>query len=65
MRRPAIYEAKSTATVADILELAGGLTPDADTSKTVLTRIDEVRGRTVLQGRFNGAGRQSAACSQW
>ncbi len=48
VRRPAIYEEKDSASVADILELAGGLTPDADTSKVMLTRIDAARGRIVL-----------------
>ena len=47
-RRPAIYEIKSETTVAELLELAGGLTADADRSAIVLTRIDEGQHRVVL-----------------
>ena len=49
VRRPAIYEIKRESTVADIIELAGGLTPQADTSKATLTRIDENERRIVMQ----------------
>ena len=49
VRRPAIYEQKGTTSVADIVGLAGGLTPDADTSSAMLTRIDAQRHRVVLQ----------------
>jgi protein involved in polysaccharide export with SLBB domain len=48
VRRPAIYEIKGESTVADLLQLAGGLTPDADRSALVLTRIDEQQHRVVL-----------------
>jgi polysaccharide biosynthesis/export protein len=49
VRRPAIYETRGAATVADMLQLAGGLTPDADTSDITLTRIDVNRGRIVTK----------------
>jgi polysaccharide biosynthesis/export protein len=49
VRRPAIYEETAAATVADVLQLAGGLTAEADTAKVVLTRIDAARGRVVMQ----------------
>lgn len=49
VRRPAIYEETAVATVADVLQLAGGLTPEADTAKVVLTRIDMARGRVVME----------------
>lgn len=49
VRRPAIYETKGTTTVGDVLELAGGLNPEADLGKTTLTRIDEKQHRVVLQ----------------
>jgi protein involved in polysaccharide export with SLBB domain len=48
VKRPAIYEAKNETTLAQIVELAGGLTPQADTGKVSLTRIDANRQRVVL-----------------
>jgi protein involved in polysaccharide export with SLBB domain len=48
VRRPAIYEIKGESTVADLVQLAGGLTPDADRAAIVLTRIDEQQHRVVL-----------------
>jgi protein involved in polysaccharide export with SLBB domain len=49
VRRPAIYETKGSTTISDIVELAGGLTNEADTSKVMLTRIDEKHRRVVVQ----------------
>lgn len=40
IKRPAIYETKGKATIADIVELAGGLTPDAFAEGARLERID-------------------------
>jgi len=48
VRRPAIYEIQGESTVSELLELAGGLTPDADRAAIVLTRIDEQQHRVVL-----------------
>ena len=48
VRRPAIYEIKSESTVADLLNLAGGLTPEADRSNAMLTRIDANQRRIVV-----------------
>ena len=48
VRRPAIYEIKHEASVADLVQLAGGLTPQADTSNAMLTRIDEAQRRIVV-----------------
>jgi protein involved in polysaccharide export with SLBB domain len=47
VHRPAIYEIRGEATVAGIIELAGGLTPDADPA-AVLTRIDASDRRVVV-----------------
>jgi polysaccharide biosynthesis/export protein len=47
VRRPAIYELNGEASVPEILQLAGGLTPDADSASAALTRIDG-RQRVVL-----------------
>ena len=48
VRRPAIYETKGETSVADVVDLAGGLGPEADKSHVMLTRIDQGR-RVVLQ----------------
>ncbi len=48
VRRPAIYELRGEAQVADAIALAGGLTPEADGSRVALVRIDESRRRVVL-----------------
>ena len=48
VKRPAIYEIKGEATVADLMDLAGGLTPDADNSKAMLTGFDAKHGRVVM-----------------
>jgi len=49
VRRPAIYETKHESTVANVIDLAGGLTPQADRSKATLTRIEENQQRVVLR----------------
>jgi polysaccharide biosynthesis/export protein len=61
VRRPAIYEIKNEATVADIIGLAGGLTPLADTSKAMLTRIDEQERRVVLPVSLSADGSKREA----
>ena len=48
VERPAIYEVKNEATPAQMIALAGGFTPDADTSKATLTRILPNGERVVL-----------------
>jgi polysaccharide export outer membrane protein len=48
VRRPAIYEIKNESTLADLLNLAGGLTPEADRSNAMLTRIDANQHRIVV-----------------
>ena len=48
VRRPAIYELAGESTVADLVQLAGGLTPDADTSKAMLTGFDAGQRRVVM-----------------
>jgi polysaccharide biosynthesis/export protein len=49
VRRPAIYEIKNESTVADLVQLAGSLTPAADTSSAMLTRIDDQERRVVIR----------------
>jgi polysaccharide export outer membrane protein len=48
IRRPAIYELKGESTAADLLYLAGGLTPEADPRTATLERIGERRERIVM-----------------
>jgi protein involved in polysaccharide export with SLBB domain len=49
VRRPAIYETRGETTVAEVVQLAGGLSPEADSSQAMLTRIDEMQRRVVIQ----------------
>lgn len=48
VRRPAIYEFKDEGSVADLIDLAGGLAPEADPRLARLSRIDGNRTRTVI-----------------
>jgi polysaccharide export outer membrane protein len=61
VHRPAIYEIRNGSSVADAIQLAGGLTPEADTGKLALTRIDASLHRVVLQVDLSeGAGRSES-----
>jgi polysaccharide export outer membrane protein len=48
VHRPAIYEIKNETTVADVIDLAGGLGPFADNSNAVLMRVNESQRRVVI-----------------
>jgi polysaccharide export outer membrane protein len=61
IHRPAIYEISNESSVADVIQLAGGLTPEADTAKLALTRIDAALHRVVLQVNLSGAAGKSEA----
>jgi polysaccharide biosynthesis/export protein len=56
VRRPAIYEMKGTTRVEDIVQLAGGLTPDADNSRAALIRVNDQRARVVVNVPLDSAG---------
>jgi protein involved in polysaccharide export with SLBB domain len=59
VRRPAIYELRNERTVAEIIALAGGLTPVADRSSVKLERVAPGRGTAVRDidlGAQAGAG---------
>jgi polysaccharide biosynthesis/export protein len=56
VERPAIYEVKNESTPAQVIALAGGLTPDADTSKATLTRIQANGERVVIPLDLTAAG---------
>ncbi len=60
VRRPAIYEIKGEATVADVLQLAGGVTPEADLSNAMLTRIDATQRRIVVPVSLSAGSRTEA-----
>ena len=60
VRRPAIYEIKNESTVADLLNLAGGLTPEADRSNAMLTRIDADQHRVVVPVDLTAGARTEA-----
>jgi polysaccharide biosynthesis/export protein len=53
VRRPAIYETKGPTSIAAVIELAGGLTPEADRAKAAITRIEAGR-RLVLEVSLTG-----------
>jgi polysaccharide biosynthesis/export protein len=61
VRRPAIYETRGETTIADVIELAGGLAPEADTANAALTRIDAGQHRVVLRVDLAGPGAKSQA----
>jgi len=56
VRRPAIYETKGEASIAQVVQLAGGLTPEADLGNAALTRIDSAQHRVVLRVDLAAAG---------
>jgi protein involved in polysaccharide export with SLBB domain len=48
IRRPAIYELAGESTVAELIEVAGGLKPEADPTLARIERIDQRRDRTFV-----------------
>jgi polysaccharide biosynthesis/export protein len=61
VRRPAVYELRDEGSVTDLVQLAGGLTAEADTSRASLTRIDPSGRRTVVSVRVDGSATQTPA----
>jgi polysaccharide biosynthesis/export protein len=61
VHRPAIYEIRNESSVADVIQLAGGLTPEADTGNLALTRIEADTGlrRVVLSVNLGSAAGRS------
>lgn len=53
VKRPAIYELREEASVADVVRIAGGLTPEADVTRGSLTRITPSGTRDVLNVNLN------------
>jgi polysaccharide biosynthesis/export protein len=60
VRRPAIYELKKEKTAAQLIDIAGGLSPDADAMLAQLERIDSSRLREMRNIDLNSsAGRNT------
>jgi protein involved in polysaccharide export with SLBB domain len=58
VRRPAIYELKNETSAAQLLELGGGLLPEADPTIATLERVNEQRQRVTVDVNLAGsAGR--------
>jgi polysaccharide biosynthesis/export protein len=53
VRRPGIYELRGPTNAAGLLQMAGGLNPEADLSRGSITRVDERSRRVVLATDFN------------
>lgn len=56
VHRPAIYELRGAASAADVVALAGGLTPEADPRTVYLSRIDDQQRRIVVDVDLTSAG---------
>lgn len=48
VRRPAIYELKGQTSAAELIELGGGLTPEADVRLATLERVNDQRQRVTV-----------------
>jgi len=48
VQRPAIYELKAHDTIANLIEMGGGLTPNADDGNAALIRVDADQHRIVV-----------------
>lgn len=59
--RPAVFELRGSTSVGQLLDLAGGLTPDAYPQDALLERITSGRERTVLDLDLSAAGAREQA----
>lgn len=55
VRRPAIYEISGDTSVGELVSLAGGLTPEADSSRVALVRVNDARQRVVVNVPLDGS----------
>jgi polysaccharide export outer membrane protein len=60
VRRPAIYELKKEKTAEQLVEIAGGLSPDADATLAQLERIDSSRLREMRNIDLNSSAGRNA-----
>lgn len=49
VKRPAIYELRGESTVAAVVEMAGGFTTEADSSRASLVHVDENSRRVIIE----------------
>ena len=56
VQRPAIYEIRGNTSVTDVVQLAGGLTNQADTSRAALVRVNDQRARVVVNVPLDSPG---------
>lgn len=54
VNRPAIYELRGNTTVQQMVQLAGGPTSEADTSRVALVRVNDQRARVVVDVPLDG-----------
>lgn len=60
VRRPGIYELRGNSVAADVVQLAGGLTSEADGQRATLSRVDEQARRLIVDVNLGSAeGRSS------
>jgi polysaccharide biosynthesis/export protein len=59
VRRPAIYELKSETSAAELLQLGGGLMPEADPRVATIERVDERRVRVTVDLDLTSAAGKS------
>lgn len=59
VHRPAIYELKAGTRAADVIGLAGGLTPEGDPRTAYLSHIDEQKRRVVVNVDLSSEGGRS------
>ncbi len=59
VHRPAIYELKGNTSVADIVQLAGGVTSEADPRRAALVRVNDQHGRVVVNVPLDTASGRS------
>jgi len=61
VQRPAIYELKGPTNVSNLIDMAGGLTPEADSGSASLTHVNAQRQRVVIGvNPSSPAGQQQA-----
>src|SRR5258708_12820708 len=60
VRRPAIYELKKEKTAEQLIDIAGGLSPDADGKLAQLERIESSRLREMRNIALDSSGGRSA-----